>query len=223
MQLLRHLSLDNAAQIAQDDFDHLGDPIPDDYMHLALLLEPAQAIEVLQAGIARWPEHAGLTERCVDLLRASQNAEAALALLRNQPSGWRWLQMEGDLLAEQGEVMLATARYSQALSQLADLKPNPHLEAIKARLYLLRAASYRRQGFLDQAMQDYQAAEAIVPDDPVIPFNRGLIVWLQGDPEAALVLCRPALAQANDRLQAEMLGELHDNPQYKRLLAKLTP
>lgn len=223
MQLLRHLSLDNAAEIAQADFEALDIQTPDDYLYLAVYLTPAAALAVLQQGVGQWPEHTGLVERCFELLRLSQDPEAALTLVRNQPSHWRWLQLEGDLLAEQGDAMLATARYSQALNQLAELKANPYLKPIKARLYVMRAAAYRRQGFLDQAVQDYRAAETLIPDDPVIPFNRGLIAWLKGDPDSALELCRQALAQANDSLRAEMLREVEAHPQFAALLDQLRP
>lgn len=223
MQVLRHLPLDDAPRIAQTDFKHLDTHIPDDYMHLALLLEQGEALAVLRDGLAQWPDHEGLTERYIGLLRNSRDWAEALALLRDQPPDWRWLQLEGDLLAEHGDAMLATARYSQALNQLEQLNAHPYLDAMKARLHLIRAATYRRLGFLDQAMQDYLAAEAIVPDDPVIPFNRGLIAWLEGDAEGALALCRPALAQANAALRAEMLREVENHPRYAALLQELKP
>ncbi len=221
IQALRYRPADGNIDLAWADFEHLDEPLPEDYIALALLLAPGDALSILRVGLEQWPEHEGLAERCVHLMLAQDERESALMLLRSQPATWRWRQLEGDILAAQGDAMLATACYSQALDQLGQLKENPYLEPIKTRLHLARAATYRRLGFLDQAGQDYSAAEAIIPDDPVIPFNRGLIAWLQGDEEAALELCRPALAQANPRLREEMLHELEDHPRYRDLLREL--
>ena len=222
IQVLRYRPADENIDLAWADFEQLGEPLPEDYIDLALLLPPGDALSILRVGLERWPDHEGLTERCVRLMLTQDERESALMLLRSQPASWRWRQLEGDILAAQGDAMLATACYSQALDHLGKLKANPYLEPIKARLHLARAATYRRLGFLDQAGQDYSAAEAMIPDDPVIPFNRGLIAWLLGDVETALELCRPALAQANSRLREEMLHELQEYPRYADLLQELT-
>jgi Flp pilus assembly protein TadD len=80
----------------------------------------------------------------------------------------------------------------------------------------------RRSGRYDLAELLYDDAEEYYPDEPAIPFNRGLLKALQGDLEGAEKLCRPALeATTNETLKAEMWNTLRSEPELKDLLERL--
>jgi Flp pilus assembly protein TadD len=101
------------------------------------------------------------------------------------------------------------------------MAPDPYLEPLKARIRLARATAYRRLGFYDQADGDYAAAEQMVPDDPAIPFNRGLIAWWRGKRQEAVELCNTALERASVTLRIELLSALDGDPRYSPLLVRL--
>src|SRR5690606_40132974 len=141
---------------------------------------------------------------------SSDLTETALLVVVGLPREWRWLQWEGDALALRGDHLLATARYGLALAQLDDLVTEAnarYFAPIQARLLLARAGAYRRAGLLDQADEHYAAAGQLVPDDPSIPFNRGMLAWLRGDEAQALKLCRDALKSASDNVRSHLLKD----------------
>ena len=211
-------------QGALDDFAPLSDQTPDDMLtHSALLRQAEQvksAIDLLAGAVRRWPQHERLAEGFVQLSLEAGRHEAALEIVRQQPKNWRWLGWEGDLLAAMGDDTMATARYGLALAQLGE-QPDAWLGPIRARLLLARAHAYRRLEFYQQADADYQQAQSIIPNDPLIPFLRGLLCFLQDDLEAALILCRPAYAAANDAMRQQMKHELHSDKRYVDLLAAI--
>jgi tetratricopeptide (TPR) repeat protein len=211
------------------DFEHLNSPEPEDSIQQSALLEqagrPDDAPGLLARAHIQWPEHERLTERYLHLLLAQGRAEDALAVVRGQPRVWRWLQWEGDALAALGEDTLATARYGLALAQLDDqITPDNrrYFAPIQARLLLARAGAYRRLGMFDQAEDHYAAAGRMMPDDPAIRFNQGLLAWLRGDSEQALNLCRAALDSASEGLRAHLLADLDADPGMNLLRAALS-
>lgn len=177
-----------------------------------------RAIEAQQTALAQHPDDERAGERLVTLHIAAADYAAALELVRAQPRTWRWLQWEGDILACQGDDLLATARYGLALAQLEHLPPHPYFENMKARMLLARAHAYRRAGLLEPAHAHYTAAARHIPDDPMIPFCRGLIAAASGDLSNAVTLCREALASAAPAVQAEMQRELQHTPELARQL-----
>jgi len=221
IRVLRHLG---QFRRALADFDLLADQTPDDIHNHSVLLRQAGnldgAIDSLAAACERWPENERLAERYVQLLIEDGQYEAALPVVQRQPHNWRWLGWEGDLLAQMGDDVAATARYGLALAHLGE-QPDPWLAPMRARLLLARAHAYRRLELFDQAAAHYRAAEDIVPDDPLIPFLRGLVCFLQGDLQAAIALCRPVFTAANDALHQQMLDELQNDARHAGLLAAI--
>ena len=221
LQVLRYFPGEDSQRMAHQDFAKLAESSAQDYLNLALIMAPAEALEYLRGAHDLWPENNVLTERYIRLLVAERELEAALTVVRQQDTRWHWLQWEGDLLVEQGDDMTATARYGLALARVEQMPPDPYLEPIKARLRLARATAYRRLGFYDQADGDYAAAEQMIPDDPAIPFNRGLIAWWRGNRQQAVELCSAALDRASAVLRSEMLSSIQADPRFGPLLVRL--
>lgn len=220
----KHLGGDHL-QTALTDFEHIHTPEPEDVIQHSTLLEqsrqPDAALGVLAKAHNQWANHERLTERYLQVLLAHSQTETALLVVGVQPREWRWLQWEGDALALRGDHLLATARYGLALAQLADLVTEAsarYFAPIQARLLLARAGAYCRAGLLDQAEEHYAAAATLIPDDPAIPFNQGLLAWLRGDQEQALRLCRAALQSARESLRAHLLADCE--PELQELLAE---
>jgi hypothetical protein len=222
--VLKHLGGDDQLRAALADLEQLTDPTAGDAIQQSILLEqagdPAGAQAILAQAHARWPDDERLTERFLSLLLAQNQAETALAVVREQTQTWRWLQWEGDVLTALGDDVTATARYGLALAQLEGLiQPDNarYFGPIKARLLLARAAAYHRLNLPDQADAHYEAAGQIIPDDPTIGYNRGLLAWERGDHDAAVHMCRTALAAASESLRARLLADLRDDARYTRL------
>lgn len=225
--VVRHLAGEHL-HTALADFAQLQAPQPDDAIQHSMLLEyaarPDDALDVLAQARTRWPDDERLTERYLHLLLAREKFDAALAVAQSLPRVWRWLQWEGDVLAAQGDDMLATARYGLALARLDDVVTDSsahYFAPIQARLLLARAGAYQRLGMLEQADEHYAAAARFVPDDPALPFNQGLLAWLRGDSQQALGLCRAALDSASDVLRENLLADLKTNPDLHALHAML--
>lgn len=223
----RHLGGDHL-HTALADFEQLQARQPDDAIQHSLLLEQAErpddAIDVLAQAHTQWPDHERLAERYLHLLLERGRTETALMVVGRLPRVWRWLQWEGDALVIRGDHLLATARYGLALAQLDDLVTEAnarYFAPIQARLLLARAGAYRRAGLLDQADEHYAAAGQLVPDDPSIPFNRGMLAWLRGDEAQALKLCRDALKSASDNVRSHLLNELNAEPELNALRVAL--
>jgi tetratricopeptide (TPR) repeat protein len=223
----KHLG-DGHLNTALTDFAQIHTPKAEDYIQHSTLLEQVgradDALYVLAAAHSRWPEHERLTERYLHLLLAHGKTDTALTVVRGQPHVWRWLQWEGDTLAAQGDDTLATARYGLALAQLEDQVTDSnarYFAPIQARLLLARAGAYRRLGMFDQADEHYTDAGKLIPDDPAIPFNQGLLAWQRGDSERALSLCQKALEAASRSLRAHLLAELDAEPDLNTLRVAL--
>ena len=150
-------------------------------------------------------------------------AAPALELLADLPKSWNWLGWSGDFYALKGELAIAAEHFCSALEQLDSAEKNGLTEVQRANLLLKRAEIYRRLKRYAEAEADYQAAEAIIPSDPMIPFNRGLLIYEQGKLRAALPLCRDALDHAPEGLRDHMRRILTNDPRYKTLVQALLP
>jgi tetratricopeptide (TPR) repeat protein len=190
-------------------FERLGD--------LDLAVEAMQQAQTVKSGDER------LAERLVGLLLQLRRYQEAQALIDQMPKTWRWQQWAGDTAAQSGEDTRAVTHYGEALAMLSqhfDLNADRHAAAIQARLLLARADAYSQLEQYDAAEADYLAAAKIIPDDPMIPFKRGLLAAGRGDLETAVSLCREAMSTANDVLRAGMEGELKA-PRYHELAERL--
>jgi len=226
LQVLRHLNGDS--EQALTDLEKLAAPTAGDFTQVALLLENHHdsdaALHLLAEAHARWPQDSRLTETYLHLLLDHDHIDVALPIVRAQSPAWRWYEWEGDLLVRQGDDVTATARYGLALAALDagfDTENIAYLIPIQARLLLARAHAYRRLGLYDLAAEHYAAAADLMPTDPLIAFNQGLVAHLQGDEANAVSLCREALTATNATLRTHMLATLQADPAYAALLAQV--
>jgi tetratricopeptide (TPR) repeat protein len=225
--VLLRLAGDSDFRVALADFDNLAKISAEDEVQRSIILEKLRDLEgALQAmiqALALKPDDARLVERSLHLLIAQDKIGAALELVRTQPRIWRWLQWEGDLLVMSGDDIVATARYGLALAQINEryTGEDHFITPIRARLLLARGDAYRRLGDLNQAEKHYIAAGKLIPTDPTIPFNRGLIAMQRGSLPNALKFCREGLEQASTLLRAEMEKALHSDEQYAELTREL--
>lgn len=197
---------------ALTDLAAIDSPTPDDFTRRSVLYERMDnlqvASETMEAALAAYPGNERLLERQIYLLQKQGNFKAAIAILSHQPRTWRWLQWLGDTAAQSDDHTLAIQSYTAALDLLEEHHHDPNMNPIRARLLLARADSFQRKNQLGYADSDYLNAAGLIPNDPVILFNRGLITARQGDKEKAAELCREALEQTNDTLRKKLLMEL---------------
>lgn len=209
---------DPALRAALADYAQLATLTPDDALRCAGLYERlgdlAGACRCIEDARLHAPGHERLTERLVTLLERLGDLDAARVLMASLPAeqraGWRWAQAAGDLAARAGDWAQAAAHYSAALDGLAARGiAADWAGGLQARLLLARGECLRQQGLWDAAERDYQAAEVLVPDDPAIRFNRGLVAAARDDQPTALRLCREALIAATPTVRATLLAALH--------------
>lgn len=223
--VLRHLP--DRARDALAEFDALAEisalTVEEEihrYHLRAGLGDPNQALARLEAA---WTAHGDL--RLAELLlRAfyAQGATArAFALLVDLPKTWRLLEWSGDFYALNGDDRVAAEYYCSAVDQLDEADADPLRAAAKADLLLKRADVYRRMERFADADADYEAANAIMPDDAGIPFQRGLLRFERGELAEAVTLIRAALDSAPESLRASLWAALHAEPRYAPLVAAL--
>lgn len=209
------------------DFDELATITADDEVQRSVILERLHnfdsALEAMQRALAMKPDDARLIERNLHLLIAQNNIDTALELVRMQTRTWRWLQWEGDLLVISGDDMTATARYGLALAQLNESYgvDNRFITPIRARLLLTRGDAYRRLEDFGQAEKHYIAAGKLIPTDPMISFNRGLLAMQRGSLSHALEFCLKGFEQASAALRTEMETVLRGDERYAELAQQL--
>ncbi len=224
--LLRRASDDYLHQ-ALADFDHLARVSADDEVLRSVILERLQnldgALEAMTRALAINPGDDRLTERNLHLLIAQNKIDAALELVRTQERTWRWLQWEGDLLVMSGDDMMATARYGLALAQMNEryTADDRFITPIRARLLLTRGDAYRRLGDIGQAEKHYIAAGKLIPTDPMIAFNRGLLAVQRGSIADALKFCGKGFSEASAALRTEMEIVLRGDDRYAELARQL--
>lgn len=206
-----HAALNDLAQMALTSADH--------YTHSVLLerTEPTltPALDAIQRAYDSAPDdnlRSRSLERKLDLLRKHGDLPQALALAISQG----WLQWAADAAAELDDTALAIDYYTRTLEGLPKLYEviTPSIVAnIEARVRLKRAAAYQQRGDYARAEEDYAAAQAHIPNDPMIAFNRAVLLWRAGNPLAdALALMLPAYQSAPPLLQKLMRDELAATP-----------
>ena len=200
----------------------------EDYLRCSALYESlgdtGRAEAIIEKALAVYPDHERLLERRIGLLQASGNLAEARAIADRLPRSWRWLQWSGDLAAQAGDTGAALSHYNAAidgLSAVLAVDAGDWGGPIKARLLLARAAVQRQREAYDESDADLAAAGILLPDDPTIGFNRGLIACLRGDHGAALDLCRQGLASAPPYIAEAMHRELQADPRYAKLATDL--
>lgn len=222
VQVLLRLGTTLDLQQALTDWQALPEPTTADYVEQSIIYErldelPA-AIMAMQTASTTKPHNERLAERLLMLMLKAERLEEALALVRQQgTSNWRWLEREGDVLVALGDDTLATARYGLVLAkleQLAGTLQANYLQALRGRVLLARAHAYRRLDYLDIAREHYEAAQLIFPQDPVIPFNLGLLLAMAGERAEATEQCRAAYGQASVQLQVEMQRSVAQDPRH---------
>jgi tetratricopeptide (TPR) repeat protein len=202
---------DDADQLreAVRDLDALNAPTADDELTRSILLERLGDLAGSLAALARAqqsrPDDERLIERQIQLLAAAGQAAQALeiAASRATPADttWRWHQWAGDLAAQMRDNDNALLYYDSAIAMLTQRPPDRWLEAVRARLLCARAAIFQEQRDYDRADKDYAAAQTLIPDDPMIVFNRGVIAALQGDTEPARAAIHSAYQTASPTLR----------------------
>jgi tetratricopeptide (TPR) repeat protein len=228
IDVLLHLAEAAQLQQALTDINALPAMTAADYQRASVLHERlgaiTQAIAIMHQAHKLYPADERLSERLLNLLMSHKQYAAALELVREQAKAWRWLQYEGDILVLIGDDSLATARYGLVLAQLAAFEGvmrADYLQGIQARVLLARAHAYRRLQQIETAREHYQAAQLLLPKDPTISFNLGLLAALAGDVDQAVAACRAALAAAPQLLQDEMLAALRNDANYATLWERL--
>lgn len=226
IQVLSSLAGEANLNQALADFASLDLSSAEDYQRLSILHERlgniSTAIESIAKARELAPQDERLTERYLDLLLVQKDYSSALELVRQQSPTWRWLEREGDILALMGDDTTASARYGLVLAHLEQFEGQmraDYLQALKARVLLARAHSYRRLEQIETSQEHYQAAQALLPKDPTIAFNLGLLELLRGDRASAIEQCQDALAVASQSLKSEMLNSV-DDESFKAALLK---
>ncbi|GAB4513644.1 MAG: hypothetical protein OHK0046_14620 [Anaerolineae bacterium] len=240
--------LPEQAQAALDDLARMPHLTAEDWMLRAQLLERlddiAGAVAALRAGVTAQPDDERLAERLVYTLHKYGEIPSARQFvaeqLAQQPESWRWLQWAGDLAVEAGEDAAAAIHYTTALTVLEARYPidtthparvmqeSVHSEAASltvlgayARLRLARAALFMRLGDDAGAEADYAVAMRLIPGDPTIAFNRGLLAARRGDLAQAVGLCQQGWDGATESVRAVLRADL-DAPRYADVRARLT-
>lgn len=196
----------------------------DDYRQVSVIQQRlgnlGAAEDAMRAALGLAPGDLRMTERLVDVLQQEGELQAALEIVREQARSWNWMQWEGDLLQQLGDHMMATARYGLALAQLSEYEGQmrqDYLQSLQARLLLARAESYRHLEQYDVSRQHYEAAQKLLPDDPAIAFNLGILTALSGDAAGGTEQCRTALQSASETMRREMLLSLKKEPALQSL------
>jgi len=197
------------------DTEALPQKSADDFQQISVIQQRLSnlgaAEDAMRAALGLEPDNLRYTERLVQLLQAQGEFHGALDVVREQEKSWKWLEREGDLLAQLGDHTMATARYGLALAQLNEFEGQmrqDYLQGLQARLLLARAESYRHLEQYDVARQHYEQAQKMLPEDPAIAFNLGILTALSGELAAGVAQCRAALDAAPDTLREEMLSSL---------------
>ena len=226
-QAARHLRSDvllrlpGRARDALAELDQLRDDDPLlRYQILELIGDHEAAFAAVSAG---WEQGRDLrlAELYLRLLRERREFAAALRLLADLPKTWRWLSWSGDFHALKGDFCVAAQQFCSALDELQRLPNSALTDAERAHLLLKRADTYRRLKRWPEAEADLQAAARIIPNDPTILFNQGLVLYESGDLYGALPLCRDALDHAPDALRDTMRATLTTEPRYQTLAQAL--
>jgi tetratricopeptide (TPR) repeat protein len=194
---------------------------------LATLGDFSGAQDAYNSALALDPANPRLREWGVRLARQRGATALALELVQAEraqtPDDFHWQRWEAELLVEQGDYAAAQA----VLDGLLAACPPESLVAGAwdapqwAALFLVRADARRHQGDLTGATADIDQAADLTPDDPAIPFQRGMVTWAAGDADGAYPLLHAGLTAASPILRADFTTQLTDYPRRADLLAAL--
>jgi tetratricopeptide (TPR) repeat protein len=168
------------------------------------------ALRAVEVGLVADPADVRLIEREVTLLIRLGQHTAALARASAMPETWSWLKLCGSAAVAAGDFQAALTFFTRALAAFPAVDSERGaalLDAARAHLIVLRASAALAAGDLDLADRDYQTAALLLPRDPLLAFNRGMIAAARGDLEAARTLCRTAYAAASAHVRAVMHDE----------------
>lgn len=228
IQVLLRLNNEENLQAAIADIEKLSSPTAEDYQIASIVYERSGNLEAAITAMNQARENntddERLTERLLELLIVHQAYQDALSLIRQQEQTWRWLEREGDVLVLMDDDTMATARYGLVLAKLEVFEGQmrkDYLDALKARVYLARAHAYRRLEHIETASEHYHAAKKLLPDDPTIDFNLGLLTFLEGDLASAIQQCHEALERASSHLAEAMRDSLKTEDGYQELVKAL--
>lgn len=212
------------------DYKLLGEPLaPDDALRCSgvyeRLKDHAGALKTISAARQAQPEHERLIERHIHLLQAQGEYRAALDILASlsadKRAAWRWQQWSGDLAAQIGDYAQAVTAYSAALDALPQIGTTVDERwalSLRARLLLARGEAYRQLGQAASAEADYLAADVLLPGDPAVPFNRGLLAASRGEIETARQLIETALKGASPLVLENFRAVLQTYPQLAGII-----
>lgn len=222
VQVLMRLGGKQQLEQALHDLNQLPPQPVDGHMRsvvLERLGRPQAALAAAQAALDAAKDKrlaSRLLERVLGLMRQQGHIKNALRLaLRHD-----WVQWAADAAADLHDDAQAITYYTQALARIDGLRGQVAaqiVDNIRARVLLKRAGAYQRSGHFADADADYIAAHEIIPDDPMIPFNRGLIAVCRGKTEDGKKLVRQALKTAPAALQKLMYEELQADARYTSL------
>lgn len=224
--VLMRLPDESHKRAALDDLNHLrAQTVSDHIKRSTLLYQLGNLQAAADAAETAWqanPDDERVAELCLNRMLESGALDKADAVLAHMPRTWRWLRWSAALAEQRGDYALAAEHYRDAINALERSVISPLLAAsLRADMLLARAGAFAQLGRLDEAAADYDAAEASIPGDPMIRFNRGLLAAQRGEMIDALALCGEALAAANPTLQAHMENALRADPRYTGLAALL--
>lgn len=224
-ELLLRLEGEGHLQKALADLNTLTAPTPDDEMRRSVIFErmenQANALECAQKAYRARPDDERFAERCLQLLMTQNKLEEASVLLAALPENWRWQQWRGDVAAASQDWQSARDYYQTALVTLEQTIGFVWIDGVKARIHLAIADVCIQMSDYPQANLHYITAENFIPDDPMIPFNRGLVCALQGDAAQAIPLCRAAYAKANETLRERMEATLRADVRYSDVVGAI--
>jgi tetratricopeptide (TPR) repeat protein len=174
----------------------------------------------LAAAWAEFPDDEAVAEHYFFVLMRERKFPEARMMIDAMPREWRWLNLSGDLASEYEGEAKAIDDYSRALKHMSkafNLDTDQFAWPIQANILANRARMYATLGHYDEAEEDFLAAQERIPDDPMLPFLRGLVAADKGDLTEAVAVCGDAMSQANDVLRESMEGMLRNNSRYAGL------
>lgn len=227
--VLMRMHGDEPKQAALADLRALQQPTADDFVLESILLqgsEPDAALAALVRARSLKPDDESLIQRHIYMLMTPARFAEVRALLDSMPKTWLWLRMSGELAAEYEGEERAITDYTAALKAL-DAMPTSGADgafynAERAHVLSRRANAYATLNRFEEGDADLVAQQALTPDDPMIPFFRGLIAADRGDLTSALAFCGDAFAMTtSDFLRDSMENMLRSNPRYAALAVLL--
>ncbi len=188
--------------------------------------EVAAAQAAYEAAVAADPQDTRLREWGLRLALAAGDPARALRLAREaiatNPTSLSWRRWEAELLLQMGDDAAACAALTALVAHMPpDLTPGAWDAAVWGALLLARAGVQRRLGDLAAARADLDAAAILLPGDPGVDLERGLLIWASGAVEEAYPLLRAALVAAAPGVRAGFWASLAGYPRLAALQADL--